>query len=201
MPSFHWGCTETIIETCSDYVKNQDETGIDCGGICKACDPATSCYDIYVKSNGTAQDDVYTIFVLGVAYSVKCDMTNGGWTKVINILGTTGTQDYAVASEWEVGSLDVDSSFSKMSDDVINEIAGNSDFWRVDCGGVRRYVTNDEKEWTSLYSQDVGWKTDRDLDGVMDCYANRANYVFADYPNSPIVGGSGDCVVRRTYEL
>jgi hypothetical protein len=30
-------CTVPIIETCSDKIKNQDETGIDCGGKCKKC--------------------------------------------------------------------------------------------------------------------------------------------------------------------
>jgi hypothetical protein len=30
-------CVEEIKETCSDKIKNQDETGIDCGGKCKKC--------------------------------------------------------------------------------------------------------------------------------------------------------------------
>ncbi len=33
---------DTVPETCSDGIQNQDETGIDCGGV---CDPCPSCSD------------------------------------------------------------------------------------------------------------------------------------------------------------
>ncbi|CAI8410955.1 MAG: Uncharacterised protein [Polaribacter sejongensis] len=29
--------TTPVVETCSDGIKNQDETGVDCGGVCNAC--------------------------------------------------------------------------------------------------------------------------------------------------------------------
>ncbi|MCP4123470.1 MAG: hypothetical protein GY751_17105 [Bacteroidetes bacterium] len=31
--------TEEPMETCSDGVQNQDETGVDCGGVCDDCEP------------------------------------------------------------------------------------------------------------------------------------------------------------------
>jgi hypothetical protein len=37
IPSTSQACTVPIVETCSDKIKNQDETGIDCGGVCKKC--------------------------------------------------------------------------------------------------------------------------------------------------------------------
>lgn len=38
---------DNIMETCDDGIQNQDETGIDCGGICSPCGPPTSGYYIY----------------------------------------------------------------------------------------------------------------------------------------------------------
>lgn len=38
MPAFLISCKH---EACDDGIKNQDETGVDCGGICKACPSCT----------------------------------------------------------------------------------------------------------------------------------------------------------------
>ncbi len=35
-------CVQAIVPTCSDGILNQNETGIDCGGVCPACPPATN---------------------------------------------------------------------------------------------------------------------------------------------------------------
>ncbi|KKQ21825.1 MAG: hypothetical protein US37_C0007G0023 [Candidatus Moranbacteria bacterium GW2011_GWF2_37_11] len=35
--AFEYTSAEKSIETCSDNIQNQDETGIDCGGVCDAC--------------------------------------------------------------------------------------------------------------------------------------------------------------------
>jgi hypothetical protein len=37
MPATSQACVVEIKETCSDKIKNQNETGIDCGGVCKKC--------------------------------------------------------------------------------------------------------------------------------------------------------------------
>ena len=37
MPETSQTCVVAITETCSDGIKNQDETGVDCGGVCKKC--------------------------------------------------------------------------------------------------------------------------------------------------------------------
>jgi hypothetical protein len=36
-PTFNPDLTRPCVATCSDGIKNQEETGIDCGGTCKAC--------------------------------------------------------------------------------------------------------------------------------------------------------------------
>jgi len=38
----HSGVTQTATPTCSDGIQNQDETGIDCGGVCSACSSTTT---------------------------------------------------------------------------------------------------------------------------------------------------------------
>ena len=47
-------CVYEVVPTCSDGVQNQDETGVDCGGVCPECVPM-----------GTAQDCVDGITVCG----------------------------------------------------------------------------------------------------------------------------------------
>jgi len=37
MPATSQACVVPILETCSDKIKNQNETGVDCGGPCKKC--------------------------------------------------------------------------------------------------------------------------------------------------------------------
>ena len=37
------GGSDEITENCSDNIKNQDETDIDCGGTCDKCDNGKSC--------------------------------------------------------------------------------------------------------------------------------------------------------------
>ena len=37
IPATSQACVAEIKETCSDKIKNQDETSVDCGGVCKKC--------------------------------------------------------------------------------------------------------------------------------------------------------------------
>ena len=45
-------CTDTVTETCSDGIKNQDETDIDCGGSCSGCSAGESCNNVLDCSRG-----------------------------------------------------------------------------------------------------------------------------------------------------
>ena len=54
--------TNTTTETCSDGIQNQDETGVDCGGVCSACPAVTPpCTQTSNTSNFPLgmQDDTY----------------------------------------------------------------------------------------------------------------------------------------------
>lgn len=71
----------TTSPTCSDGVKNGNETDIDCGGTCPACNPA-SCLAIKT-ANAAATDGMYAVSPGGNGpFQAYCDMTNGGWTLI-----------------------------------------------------------------------------------------------------------------------
>lgn len=67
-------CTACVVETCSDGIQNQDETGVDCGGVCTACPINTPCTLAVNTSdfpNGLT-DDSYSTFS-------KIDVNNGNY--------------------------------------------------------------------------------------------------------------------------
>ena len=69
----------------------------------------------------------------------------------------------------------------KVSDAMINQLTSLSNFWLYNCAGIWAYVTNDDVEWTSMYSNDENWHLDRGLDTTFECGANRDGYVFSDF--------------------
>ncbi len=40
---FYMSCTKKDVESCTDGIQNQDETGVDCGGPCTACNKIFLC--------------------------------------------------------------------------------------------------------------------------------------------------------------
>jgi hypothetical protein len=50
------GACATTVPTCSDGIKNQGETGIDCGGPCSPCIPSPTCTDGIKNGNETGID-------------------------------------------------------------------------------------------------------------------------------------------------
>lgn len=171
-----------------------------CAGYCGSADgPFGSCSDIYIAKGGNVPDGEYDIVVGGETVSVYCDMKNGGWTRVINVLSTTPQADYVKSTAVNAGYTSA-SSMYKLSDDQINLIAasgGVKDYLYV-CGDEVEFVTRVQGDgnWTSLRNQG-GWVIDRDMDGQYDCTADRPNYIFADYQvsgwsGSPLHDGN-DC--------
>jgi len=157
----------------------------------------SSCSDIYIAKGGAAADGVYTITVAGEEVDVYCDMKNGGWTRVINVLSSTPQSDYVDVNAVNDGITNSTSMY-KLSDRQINEIAvsaGVKDYLYV-CGDEVEFVTRrqDEGNWTSLRDQG-GWVVDRDMDGRYDCTADRPSYIFADYIVS---GWSGEALHAGT---
>jgi hypothetical protein len=62
-------CVVEIKETCSDKIKNQDETGIDCGGKCKQCSLFTIVGSVISGTVGSVFADKTRIFIfLGVIF-------------------------------------------------------------------------------------------------------------------------------------
>jgi len=83
--------------TCSDGIQNQDETSIDCGGVCGSCEPA-ECSDGLVSGDeegidcgGSCLADCVTFcptdytLISGTCYSPETEMINGNCPE-----GTTG---------------------------------------------------------------------------------------------------------------
>jgi hypothetical protein len=83
----------------------------------------TSCQDWFLAWQGNLPDGVYSIQVLGAAIDVYCDMRNGGFTRVINVLSTTAQSAYIVTGAVSAGTT-ASTAFYKLSDDQINAIAG-----------------------------------------------------------------------------
>eukprot|EP00992_Anisonema_acinus_P001100 TRINITY_DN10377_c0_g1_i6.p1 TRINITY_DN10377_c0_g1~~TRINITY_DN10377_c0_g1_i6.p1 ORF type:complete len:324 (-),score=58.79 TRINITY_DN10377_c0_g1_i6:125-1096(-) len=135
-------------------------------------------------------DGEHTITIGGEMMVVYCDMTNGGRTRIINVPGTTPQDAYADVTA-AAGSGASANSFYKLSDAAINALAEGHFEFSLTCGTLSRTVRR-QQGWTS--SRDAGgWEMDRDQDGTSDCGADRPGYVFADYPSTPLPGGSTDC--------
>jgi hypothetical protein len=72
-------CTACVVApTCSDGIQNQDETGIDCGGVCTACVVAPTCSDGIQNQDETGIDcgGVCTACVVACAEDWTCE----AWT-------------------------------------------------------------------------------------------------------------------------
>ncbi len=85
--------------SCSDGIRNQDEQGVDCNGVCAACVAATSCQAHHL-ANASAPSGVYLIDPDGAgfipAFFAYCDMQGdgGGWTLAMKLDGTKATFTY-----------------------------------------------------------------------------------------------------------
>lgn len=120
-------------ETCADGIKNQDETDVDCGGVCSLCPidyPANGHYGINILDAST------TTFYLAPDYSLHAELPIGTSVLIVftntssNVLSelwwyqpstnvnlivsqyneTTGVQSF----ESEAGALEIDLSMSFM---------------------------------------------------------------------------------------
>lgn len=122
--------------SCSDRVRNGDETDVDCGGSCVPCKfdlapplgsperPGENCQAI-LAARTVSSDGVYVITAGGETFSVYCDMTRdgGGWTLMLRGRrsdskgwGTTSAVNLA-----DLPNLTAKNS-SKAGDSVVNEV-------------------------------------------------------------------------------
>lgn len=88
------------VETCSDGIMNQDEEGIDCGGVCKPCAVSVietqSSFDVYP----TPASDILNI---------KMSNFDGSKSYSIKICTVSGTQVHESALSSELQSIDISS--------------------------------------------------------------------------------------------
>lgn len=141
--------------------------------------PGKSCKDILTKKKGM-KDGVYWISPTGTPVQVFCDMANGGWTRVVNLLGGSyfhADQEEAV----EVQGLKDTDVGAKLSDSDINAIK-TAGYFRFQCGGsYDSFVTNSGKTWTSKLSNSFSWLTSRDRNPeAFSCKASLADHVFGE---------------------
>ncbi|MBI2968288.1 MAG: hypothetical protein HYY40_10825 [Bacteroidetes bacterium] len=92
-----WDAPEPIAPSCSDGIQNQDETGVDCGGPCAACD--TTCDTCGVDTIINLSTDIQPIFDAKCA-TANCHDAAGGYASgLLNL--TAGT---AWGELWNTGT-------------------------------------------------------------------------------------------------
>lgn len=136
-------CEEEITETCVDGLKNQDEVGIDCGGICSACAieyPETGAYgenilfgsDTLLLSNRNAS--MRAIIPLGSSLKIELSLLAGeGWF-------------YADLQNWTASEYIADKQlFTNLNPGIADLQLHNMDTTNVDTILIR-YFENGESE-------------------------------------------------------
>jgi hypothetical protein len=148
--------------------------------------PATSCRALH-DGYPNLGDEIYWLDPdgpsgAGSPFRAFCDMTrdNGGWTRVVNVRGNS----LAHADQpGAVGDVSDANAAAKLSDATIN-VLNTVGYWRVDCGSsLKAFVKNAENTFTSMKTNSMSWRVDRDRDGNFECAGNRSGYVFSDYPD------------------
>ncbi|TNF25237.1 MAG: hypothetical protein EP329_23435 [Deltaproteobacteria bacterium] len=132
--------------------------------------------------SGSTGSGVYTIDIGGGPFDVYCDMVNdgGGWTLVVNISNTTNAHGNTTGA---YGDIRQTTGAAKLSDATINALT-TIGYWRYNCGATyNAFVLNDAVTWISQTTNGYNWRVDRGRDGVFEYAANRAGYVFSDYPS------------------
>jgi len=94
------GCGVTQQPTCSDGVQNGNETGVDCGGSCPPCQPATGCLS-YCTSRGNSTVDEFIQSVTIGSYTNNSG-NNGGYASFsTNVVYTAGqAYNFTLVPAW-----------------------------------------------------------------------------------------------------
>jgi hypothetical protein len=128
--------------------------------------PPESCLDLYEVGHRT--NGVYSILTVDGWDEVRCDMTRGGWTRVVRI--GSGDRQHTVPEAG--GDPSAEAGGGKLSDVAINAIA-TEDRWLFTCGtGPGRdeiYLTHDQGPWSSTPDPARLWSVDADGDGLYEC--------------------------------
>jgi hypothetical protein len=126
-------CSDDDKATCTDGIKNQDETAIDCGGVCTAC---TSCTDGIQNGTETGIDCGGTC----TACPTCSDGIQNGTETGIDCGGTCSECKEGVQGKWK--SYPVAPILTTFADSIIAEFKTNStysvDQWK---GGTKVNLT------------------------------------------------------------
>ena len=146
--------------------------------------------------DGATKNGVYEILVGSSFLNVYCDMSIGGWTRILNVPEDAEQTDMFAQGTGALGSGNTGTGeLYKLDDDVINTIMGDDPTIQYRCGSIDYFVTR-ENGWITAIDKS-GWQVDRDMDGTPDCAASREGYLFSDYiedSTTPLDGASiSDC--------
>ena len=149
-------------------------------GISENC-AAQSCKSILDKGYSTG-NGFYWIRPYGNnSFEVYCDMTTdgGGWTRVVNIQNNSKAHAGTGAAVGDISDL---SAVAKLSDVHISKLNTIGHWW-FQCGSSKDvYVQTASRNFDSHYVNAEDWSIDNNKDGIFECGANRAQYVFSDHP-------------------
>lgn len=129
----------------------------------------------------------------GTDILTHCDA--GGWTMVLKFTSQTDSDDLIdVNAVGDFRNFSTASNFTKLDDvdiNAINALTNSTTYFKFFCDDTERYVYRADGYISAINQQ--GWQTDRNLDGIMDCQADRTNYMFSDYPDRQLSGATASC--------
>ncbi len=80
-----------VMPTCSDSIQNQDETGVDCGGVCSACSSPTTTLGSSGGSGGGGGGATTTITTTTTTTTTTATTTTTGPTNAANTVNASAT--------------------------------------------------------------------------------------------------------------
>ena len=172
------GAVVTVPETCDDGIMNQDETGIDCGGVCAPCTAGTP--EILEDFEGTPAADFAGFEGLGSA-ALATDPTNGGNTVLEIISADTGQPWQGAEVLMQENYMDVTNPLT-VSVDVYSNVAFNA-LGKVENGQDGAPDSAQEGSYTATGTwQTMTFTFDNPLDTTTE-NANGDYEKFSIFPN------------------
>lgn len=145
-----------VEETCSDEVQNQDETDVDCGGVCDSCEDGMACE--------TGDDCVN-----------KCSINKVCYKPATKTASSTSPSKQETTLSDETKALVV----KKLKPNLMNAFAISQNFRSMDTG--ESYVFG--LGLTNVYVRQFYFKIDLSLDKAVDSRSNRIEGVDPEYVN------------------
>ena len=180
------GAVIPVPETCSDGIMNQDETGIDCGGVCAPCTGGTP--EIMEDFEGTTAAPGFAVFD-GIAASLATDPLNGSNT-VLEVISSSSGQGWQGAEViMQENYMDLTNPLT-VSVDVYSTVAFDV-LGKVVAGVAGAPDSAQEGSYTATGTwQTITFTFDNPLDNTTQ-NANGEYERFAVFPNWILQGSGG----------